>query len=363
MSHIANTYFAGLMMSWMTAFRICFFGILLFATMDRPSRMRRVARVFVFMACFMAVHAILQQTRGYGFGGQPPIWSWRPNVEGLVPRSQFFGIFEDPNDMGQMLATAMPLCFVITKRLNLLSFALGCALCYLLWVGIEGTWSRGSQIGLIVASVVMIIQIFPARWFLRLFGLCVVGGLFLLPFSGRFLEGSALERIDFWGQANWAFKTHPLFGVGLDFISEYIDKDSAVHNAFVMCYAEIGVFGYFFWFSLILVTLYGMVQAKKVLKYAEDVEEKWLHRFSCWGLASFCGFLASSYFLSRAFVFPLFFLISMFGAVPYVAAAMQEDPDDIHLPSVRDTSIAGIPLSLMSIVYVYISIILLNMTR
>jgi putative inorganic carbon (hco3(-)) transporter len=363
MSHIGNFYFAGLMASWMTAFRICLFGLLLYAAVNTTEKMIWIARAFVFMGCFMAVHSILQQTRGYGFGGMAPVMSWRPNMEGLVPRSQYFGIFNDPNDMGQMMATAMPLCFVITKRKSFLGLLLGVGLCYLLWIGIEGAISRGSEIGVFVAVAVMIIQIFPARWFLRLFGLGVVCGLGLLPFSGRFLEGSALERMDFWGQANWAFKTRPLFGVGLNLVNDYIDKGRAVHNAYVTCYAELGVFGYFFWFTLILVTIYGLVQTKTALLKQKSLEAEWLHRFSCWGLASFCGFLASSYFLSRAFVFPLFFLFSMLGAVPYLAAELKEDDRFLHLPTTGECATWGLPLSIASIVYVYFSIVLLNMAR
>jgi len=177
------------------------------------------------------------------------------------------------------------------------------------------------------------------------------------------MEESVYERLNFWGEANWAFKHNPIFGVGLDFITEFIGGDRAVHNAFVMCYAELGVFGYFFWFTLILVAVIGLSQTKKYVAGDDRSDAKYLHRLSCWGLASFFGFLASAFFLSRAFVFPLFFLISLFGAVPYVARQISEDAKEMYIPGGRDCVILGVPMSLASIVYVYVSILLMNAAR
>ncbi len=366
MSHLSHFYLQGLLDHWMTAFRICFFAFLLFSTMTNVVRMMWVLRVFVFMACFMAIHGILQQDRGYGFGSLPPVMSWRPGLDIMVPRSQFYGIFNDPNDMGQMMATAMPMSFVIFKRKSIISFAIGCALCYLLWIGLEGTWSRGSQVGVAVSAAIILIQIFPRRWFLRLLVLCVIAGLAGLPFVGSFLEGSALERMDFWGQANWVFKRNPIFGVGLGMIHEYIEDDRSVHNAFVSCYSELGVFGYYFWFGLVMTALVGLVRTKVALpKKPTGADLKWLQRSTGWGVAALGGFMASSYFLSRAFVFPLFFLLAMYGAVPFLANSLLSEDDECRVaPPTSDLCLrVGIPASLMSIVYVYVSIILLNMAR
>ena len=363
MSHIANTYMAGLLTYWIDAFRICFFGILLFATANTPSRLRWVARTFVLLASFMAVHAILQIKRGYGFGPMPPIMSWRPGISHLVPRAQFYGIFGDPNDMGQLLATAMPLAFVFFRRRSILSFAFGCGVCYLLWHGIEATISRGSQIAVIVAAGIMGIQIFPKKWVMPMLTIATLAGLGLLPFAAPFMDGSAMDRVNFWGEANWAFKSHPIFGVGLGMIREYINQSKAVHNAYISCYAEIGTYGYFFWFALLLVGVFGLARSRVLLQGQRGAETKWLYRFCCWGLAAFGGYLASSYFLSRAFVFPLFFLISMFGAVPFVAQELVGDDGPPLVSLKRDVFKIALPVSVFSIFYIYVSILLLNATR
>ncbi len=365
MSHLSWFYFTGLMNTWQDMFRLTFFGILLFSCCTTVSRLRWIARAFVIMALLMAVHAILQEVRGYGFAGQRPILSWRPNSDVLMPRSLFFGIFDDPNDLGQFLATSIPLCFVFFKRKGFITFAIGGGVAWYLYMGVAATLSRGSQVGLIAtAGVALIMLIFKKKYSFML-ALGGLSGLLMIPLSGPLL-GDAWERVDLWGQANWAFKTKPIFGVGLGMIRDYLDESKVPHNAYVHCYSELGVFGFFFWFTLIFLAVLGLLQARRALRYCEDPEGQWLYRFSAWGLSAVVGFAVSAYFLSRAFVFPLFFLTAMMGAVPLIARQYvpEEQHDDFRLGlTVRDSCILGIPLSLMLIAYVYVSILVLNMQR
>lgn len=60
---------------------------------------------------------------------------------------------------------------------------------------------------------------------------------------------------------------------------------------------------------------------------------------------------------------PLFFLVLVLVEAPYIVEDMLEDRNVTHMLSLRDTSCIGIPISLTSICYIYISIIQLNMTR
>lgn len=364
MSHISWGYFEGLMNSWQDMFRLTFFGILLFACCTTVARLRWIARAFVILALLMSLHAILQDIRGYGFAGQRPIWSWRPNIDVPMQRSKFFGIFDDPNDLGQFLATSMPLCFVFFKGRNLITFAMGAGAAAYLYLGLAATLSRGSQVGLLASTGVAVVMLVFRRAYKFVLSLGLIAALMLIPLSGRFL-GAGWDRVNLWGEANWAFKTKPIFGVGFGMINEYLDQAKAVHNAYVNCYSELGVFGFFFWFSLLFLAGLGLLQTRRALRYCEDPEGKWLYRFSAWGLAALAGFAASAYFLSRAYVFPLFFLTAMMGAVPVLARQyVPEDQDDVRLGlTIRDTCILGIPLSMAVIVYVYISILVLNMQR
>jgi hypothetical protein len=72
------------------------------------------------------------------------------------------------------------------------------------------------------------------------------------------------------------------------------------------------------------------------------------------------GYCASSFFIGRAFVYPMFFLFGILGALPAVAQTLL--PDD-HPPLIRvgkDLFFWGTVGSLGSILYIYLSIVLLN---
>ncbi len=362
-SHIVWLYWEGLMNTWDGIFRVCFFGILLFGCMQTPKHLRWIVRAFVLMALVMSFHAIMQSRLGYGFAGQRPIMSWRPNVVGLVPRSQFFGIFEDPNDMGQFLVTAMPLCFVFWKRRAVATLAISLAMAIYLYLGFATTLSRGAEIGFYATlGVLVIIWVFGRRLLFGL-GLGLLVGMAAIPvITPRF--GDFWDRLNLWGEANYAWRTRPLFGVGLGLIRDYTTESKAVHNAFVGIYSEIGIFGFFFWMTLNMLVVFGLIQTRIALRNCDDPEGKWLYRFSAWGLAAFAGFLGSAFFLSRGFIFPLFFLTAMLGTVPYLARSYVPEDEQHKLGfSIKESVVLGIPVSLLTIAYTYITIVVINLQR
>lgn len=61
-----------------------------------------------------------------------------------------------------------------------------------------------------------------------------------------------------WSQSLTVFKSHPIFGVGIDRLSDYTDTGHTAHNSFVLCMAETGVFGYFFWMGMIVASWGGL---------------------------------------------------------------------------------------------------------
>ena len=362
MSHVVNTYFAGLLATWAETFKYCFFTLLLFCVLDRPSRLRWVARLFVFMGVVMSIHALMQQRLGYGFAGHPPALGRRMSAEGyvLVVRSRYFGIFNDPNDLAQSLATCIPFSFVIFKKRSWFGLLVGAGLSLLLFQAVAATHSRGGDIALITIAGFLIINALPSRWFPALMAAGAIGFLVVCPFSGGFMDGSAHERVVFWGEANWAFLHSPLFGVGYDMLGEYITRGRAVHNAYVLCYGELGLFGYWFWFGLLVLAVLGAWRTRSALVAIADPETAWLRRFSGFALAGMMGFLSSSYFLSRAFVYPLFFLIAILGVLPFIAERYLPDGHAPLINAKRDVLIRGTFLSLGSVMYIYVSILILN---
>ena len=361
MSHLAHTYFAGMISTIEPTLKLCFFTFVLFCVLDRWSRLRTVVVMFVVMACVMAVHALMQERLGYGFAGQRPLYIAASWYGPAYTRSLFFGIFEDPNDLSQILATCIPFAFCLTRRRSIFGFLAGCGITWLLVSAIFATHSRGGIVALAAVTGVMFILMLPARWMPVLLGLLAVGALAMTPFSGLVLDDSAHDRVTFWGEANWAFKRTPLFGVGSGMMAEYISGDRAAHNAFVLCYSELGVFGYWFWFSMIQLGVVGAWRARAALRRVRGTNAEWIRRFSGLSIAAMGGFCASAYFLSRAYIFPMFFMMALLGAIPVVAKLYLPEDHPPLIEKKRDVYKFCTLGSLGSIVYIYVSIRLLNM--
>jgi hypothetical protein len=358
-SHIAHTYFAGLMDTIPETFRFCFFTLLLLSVVNTIERVRAVVLVFIAGACLIAVHVLLQMKTGAGFAGQEPMMDFTEK-KGWFPRGLFFGIFSDPNDTAQFMATAIPLVFAYPKRLSAMPFMICCGIAYLFLLAIDGTYSRGGLIALCAVAACLIFMRLPSKWLPYAGILALAGGLVLcLTYGAALMDISARERVVFWGLANWEFKHNPIFGIGYGMFWQ-VAGDRAAHNAFVSCYTELGLFGYWFWFSLIMLGMVGCWRVRVAFKRPRNGSQAYLKRLAGMSMAGMVGFLAAGYFLSRAFVFPLFFLMGLLNVIPLIAQRyLPEDSPPIFDYS-KDIVRTGTFVTLFSVVYVYLSILALN---
>ena len=360
MSHVAHTYFGGVLDTIPIVFKVCFFSALLVCVLDRPSRLRGIARVIVAMACVMAVHAILQERTGRGFIGQRPLFIRGYGDAPSYTRSLFFGIFHDPNDLAQILATAIPFSFAIFRRRSIISFLVAGGISWLLVAAILVTHSRGGLVALVAVSGVMFVLMLPTRWLPAALTILVIAGLVLCPLSGPYMDDSAHDRVIFWGEANEVFKRNLVFGVGYGMFMESIEEERASHNAFVLCYTELGFFGYWFWYNLLQVGIVGAWRARTACSRPQTLDQAWLKRFSGLTVAAVAGFVASAYFLSRTFVHPLFFLFAILAALPLVATRILPDDQAVVLDMRKDVLVMGSIGAGVSIIYIYFTIVLLN---
>jgi hypothetical protein len=377
LSHVPHTYFDGIVATAPEMFKITFFALLLACVVDTEKRFRAVAAVFVVMACFMAIHALLQESRGYGFANQQPLWIPAIKNRPAHTRSLFFGIFSDPNDLAQVLTVSIPLAFLIFRN-RILSLGVGTLVAVLLVQGVLATHSRGGLVAMAGTGAVMLSMMLPTRWFPFLMISMLLGALAMCPLSAGYLDMSAHERVIFWGMANEQFKHNILFGIGQGMFWQ-VASSMAAHNAFVHCYTEIGFVGYWFWFGLLGLGILGLWRTRRAMLWATDTDGRWLKFAAGMTLAAITGFSASAYFLSRAFVFPLFFLFAMMAVLPRLAterlaeeaeedrqgdgADLQESTGEEQvqlLGSGKDIWLFNSVAAVISIVYIYFSIVLLN---
>ena len=356
MSHISHTYFEGLMWSIGDSFKFCFFTFLLFIVLDSPSRLRKASWLVVALTGMMAVHALMQARTGFGFGGLRPEWSYRAAVDGFVLRTQFYGIFHDANDLAQMLACAIPLTFALTRRRTLFSILLAVGCTYLLTTAMLTTWSRGGLLALYTALGSIVVLRLPARWLPAVVASASVAAVAIVPLLPAWMEGSALNRVIIWGHANQAFIRSPIFGVGYKMFIEAVGGNLSSHNAFLHCYTEIGLFGYWMWLTMMLLAVLGPWRARIALAGHPDPEAQWLRRYAGAILGTVASFAVSSYFLSRAWTFPLFIFFAMGGTVPFVAQRYLPADAPPLIDVRRDVYFFGGLASVGSIIYIYISI-------
>jgi hypothetical protein len=361
MSHVAHTYFQGILNTYQETFKISLLLLLLLIVISTINRARGVVLMFILAAIVMSIHAILQEKTGVGLGGGGPLIWWHSGKLEWIQQSQFYGIFEDPNDLGQILLTAIPLVFAYPKRTTPVSFLMSAGVVWLIVEALLTTRSRGSMVGFIAMLACLLFMKLPTRWMPYAAGLGLIAGLAMCAFGGAtLLDESARERVVFWGQANRAFKANPLFGIGFGMFSEITEKGRAGHNAFVVCYTELGFFGYWFWLNLMTLGLVGCWRTRMAFKRPRTVAQAYLKRLSGLSIATMAGFAASSYFVSRAYVYPCFFLFGLLNAIPVIAQQYlpEDSPPLINLR--KDVLLTGTFVTVASILYVYISVLLLN---
>ncbi|MBI3382745.1 MAG: O-antigen ligase family protein [Aquabacterium sp.] len=226
------------------------------------------------------------------------------------------GFLNDPNDFGQALVMTIPMLWLFVREgawfrniflVGLPSLIMG--YCIIL------TNSRGALIG------VGCLLFFGARSKLGNFKTIVLVGVAALVFAvigatgGREMsskERSAEERIEAWVEGFNMLKSSPLFGVGYGgFLDRYY---LTAHNSFVLGFAELGVFGYFFWMALLVL---GFTAVNRVVRYAPagSMESRAGHILR----SSLVGYMACAWFLSRTYQ-PVLFCLLALCAASWVAA-------------------------------------------
>lgn len=359
MSHVGNTYFHGLMETMPATFKYMFYSIMLLCVLDRLKRLRVVIIIFVVMGLVMCLHAYKQVHTGFGLGGQTPLVLGWVRGEYLV-RTRFYGIFGDPNDLAQMLVICAPLVFAVFRKMNFLKFVLCCAAAWVMVWTIDSTGSRGGLVGIGAVVGCAGVFMFPRKWTPTLLFLAVIVALTLCPAAGLVLDSSARTRVIYWGLANWQFKTHPIFGIGFGMFWQVTKEGQAAHNAFVHCYTELGYFGYWFWFGLILLAIVSCWRTRVAILGKEGDDISYMSRASAACIVSIVGYCASSYFLSRAFVYPYFFLCVLLIAFANVSEDYMEEDELPVVDPWKDVVVLTTIGSFASITYIYWSIILLN---
>ena len=325
MSHVRHTYMAATIESFQSFGKVVLIYFLMVSVLTTKKRIKGMIAVIVIGCLFMSLHGILQAHTGLGFGGAKPL------IREDMVRVRAMGIFHDPNDLSLMLVSVMP--FLVSVFLNRESAVPARALCgaalipmlYCVYL----TNSRGGWLALAVTAGVYAYMRLPYKKLGMALGVLALPAVVVLgPSRVETIgsqDGSIEGRVAAWGYGNYMLKQWPIFGAGKGRFTEFSDDGRVAHNSFVHCYAELGLFGYFFWIGLIMASLWDGYTLSKA--EFEDEENQDLSRLGEAGVAGLIGFLAAAFFLSRTYIIPLYLLFALMAALRSVA-----DKEEQKLP-------------------------------
>jgi hypothetical protein len=235
------------------------------------------------------------------------LYLWR--IRGL-------GFLNDPNDFAQVLVMTLPLLWGAWRQ--------GRRLRNLFWVLLPGgiigyamvlTQSRGSIIGvaaMLFFGVRKLLGTVKTAALIGLMGLAAVAGNMAAGRGFSSKERSAEERIEAWYVGIQLLRGRPLTGAGYGNFTDH--NPLTAHNSYVLCFAELGLIGYFAWLGLIVLTYKGL--SAVVDQLPEGSEQR---KMAGLMRSALVGFLACAWFLSRTYAPGLYFALALCVATWWIA--------------------------------------------
>jgi len=238
------------------------------------------------------------------------------------------------------------------------------------------THSRGSIIAMLAILVVAARRKIGTVPSLVVAALLFVGASLVNFSGGRDISaGAGADRTNLWGQGIQLLREHPLFGVGFGSMPEFTDGHLTAHNSIIVCAAELGFFGLYFWSLFLLPSIIDSVRLASPENVSEgqpiEVEQSLfpaaakaprtldkaeVNRLGLLVLLSLTGFLVAGWFLSRAYALTLFLLGGMAEVVFDMALRRK-----MVLPRVSAGKMfayaAGLAIALVPLMYVAVLIL------
>jgi hypothetical protein len=303
-----------------------------------------------------------------------PQWNQEGN---LIWRLKGQNFLDDPNDFGQLLVCVLPLIFIFWRPKQLaLNLAVVGSMAGLISYAIYLTHSRGALLAALAVVIVAFRRKIGSVLSVILGGGLFVGAMAMGATGGREISaGAGSDRTALWGDGLQMLKTHPVFGVGYGEMADLLGKTA--HNTVIVCAAELGFFGLFFWSLFLFPTMRDAIAVaapgglndaipvpvdESPYAYAtpkmEALDKEEINQMGRLVLFSLIGFLVAAMFLSRAFVMTFFLL----GGMAEVIFQMALDRGMIapRLPFGRVLAYSGV-LTVLLVPGMYVIVRVLNL--
>ena len=323
----------------------------------------RRLRITGAVLLFLAMVLVGQGVAAYHFGymqdkllfrgtGDPDDEEEAPPAETDAPaRIRGLGQMNDPNDLALALVAILPFLGLAWRKgrtvRNVLLIGLPAAF---LTYGIYLTRSRGGMLGILAVCFAGLVGRVS-----RTKALVATAAMAAIFIAGNFTGGRAMSaseesaagRFDAWSEGMDMFRSSPVLGVGFQNFTEHYELTA--HNSFVLCFAEMGAVGYFFWLALLVVAI---MQLKRVRHCTDDSPGTEMLRLQASVIiASFAGMLTAAFFLSRSYNPVLYLLVGLACTLQTIA---RKSGYPVELPSLYSVSRKVVALEFASIVAIYV---------
>lgn len=234
------------------------------------------------------------------------------SIEGRV---RYRGIVEDPNELALVTSVALPFAFLVYQgRRTLPGLLFAGAALGLVAVATVYTRSRSGQLAFLGVMAAYLFR--RLRW-RGAFGALVLAAPVVL-LGGRSdaqASASAAERLECWRVALDLFARSPLFGVGPGQFTEH--HPLTAHNALLLALAETGAVGLLLWTAVVYLAFKTTVL---LLRRDPGPAGRVATLYAGALLASLCGLMISSTFLSFTGHNVLWIYLGAAGALAQAAA-------------------------------------------
>ncbi len=267
----------------------------------------------------------------------------------ILYRLKAQGLIDDPNDFAQMLLVTVSLSFIWWSRKWLTNILFVLAPASILLYAVYLTHSRGA----LVAIVVMVAVAFRRR--LRLLGSVTLAAamaiaLLLSKFTGGREVGmtGGADRLDLWSDGWEMFKQSPLYGHGF---GSYVDTmNIAPHNSVILVAVELGLIGLVVWVSIFVLSF---AQLNRIVTPSDGTPpDPTLRQHAVCLETALAAFLATSWFLSRAYYPTSFVLVGLVGGLVYQESVRRPGAD--LMPPWRTCILWSLAASAAALALVYV---------
>ncbi|MDN3652418.1 O-antigen ligase family protein [Thalassotalea ponticola] len=310
----------------------------------QPWQVEWIMRIMVFGTLVMVAHGYVQVTSPDGVG-----WTGQALI---MERATYIGIYGDPNDFGMYVLITIPMMFYLLSESkgfigkNYYRLAILASL-----YGIYISNSRGTLVGALALL---------GFYFYQKFGVLktAIMSIFTLPIvllvMGKFRaidleENSAQDRVLAWYDGIHMFFANTIFGVGKGWFTDF--HSLTAHNSYILVLAELGMFGFVFWFAAMS---YSMMQMSGLFDGKANKIQITL-------FYSLLAFATTGFFLSRSFSNIFYLLIGLSAAI-WWQKMQKSKAKNFELAQVQvQQAVASVVLAPFAVVAIYMIIKILLM--